>query len=279
MSHVTIHTFSDPTCPFEYSLEPVRYRLNWLFGNQITWKRTMIVLARDQSEVKFTPEQMINNYKYMSNRFGMPINDSLRDHIAPSIDLCRAFIAIDLNVPEKSEAFLRQLRLLVMTGGLNDDQIAINAAAEKVAISADELLKWVSNPATETKLQEDIETSRTPSIVAKALNHKLSDTPDGRRRYSAGSFQFIVDNEVKFELPGFWPTVTYEAAVANIAPELVRKQDPSSIEAVLEWTNEPLATQEILTILNQDDKEKVSKELQKSSATLQPVGTDGLWAL
>ncbi len=238
----------------------------------------MVVLSRDQSEVKFTPEQIISNYQYISQQFGMPIDESLRDHIAPSIKLCQAFVAVDIHQPADSEAFLRQLRLLVMKGGLNDDQAAIDTAAKKASIAPESLAQWVNSPKTIQKLSQGMKLSRIPTKIAHVLDHKLGSTPDGAKRYSAGSFQFLIDGIIKFELPGFWPVATYEAVMANIAPDLLRAKDPTSAQEILEWAQQPLATQEITTILNQSNRNETIKVLQRSSAIFQSVGDDGFWS-
>lgn len=49
-------------------------------------------------------------------------------------------------------------------------------------------------------------------------------------------------------IPGFHPIEVYEAAIANLAPELVRRPEPSSVGEVLAWAGEPLATAEVAAI-------------------------------
>ena len=47
----------------------------------------------------------------------------------------------------------------------------------------------------------------------------------------------------------------YEAAIANLAPELERRAAPDSVEEVLAWAGEPLATAEVAAICGIDRDE------------------------
>jgi hypothetical protein len=38
MATVTITEFTDPGCPFAWSAEPARRRLQWLYGEQLEWR-------------------------------------------------------------------------------------------------------------------------------------------------------------------------------------------------------------------------------------------------
>ena len=49
-------------------------------------------------------------------------------------------------------------------------------------------------------------------------------------------------------MPGFNPVEAYETAIANLAPELERRAKPASVEEMLAWAREPLATAEIAMV-------------------------------
>jgi hypothetical protein len=53
-------------------------------------------------------------------------------------------------------------------------------------------------------------------------------------------------------IPGFNPVETYEAAIANLAPELVRRPKPEGVSEILFWAGEPLATAEVAAIAQLD---------------------------
>ena len=47
---VRINEFTDPGCPWAYSAEPFRRRLNWLYEGSIEWIPRMVVLADAASD-------------------------------------------------------------------------------------------------------------------------------------------------------------------------------------------------------------------------------------
>jgi hypothetical protein len=58
---VVIHEFTDPGCPWAYSAEPFRRRINWLYGDRVVWRTVMVGLAEtpeDWTERGYTPESM-----------------------------------------------------------------------------------------------------------------------------------------------------------------------------------------------------------------------------
>jgi len=44
--------FTDPACPFAFSAEPIRRRLRWYYGEQLTWHTRMIVLTLEPGEAE-----------------------------------------------------------------------------------------------------------------------------------------------------------------------------------------------------------------------------------
>jgi hypothetical protein len=53
-----ITEFTDPGCPWAFSAEPFRRRLNWLYGDCIEWEARRVGLAespRDYEERGFEP--------------------------------------------------------------------------------------------------------------------------------------------------------------------------------------------------------------------------------
>ena len=60
----------------------------------------------------------------------------------------------------------------------------------------------------------------------------------------------------RVDLPGYRPVEAYEAALANIAPELVRRRGSrTSVDEVLEWAGMPLATVEVAAVCDRDAAE------------------------
>ena len=78
---VVIFEFTDPGCPWAYSAEPFRRRINWLYGDSVTWRTVMVGLAADPQEYVdkgFTPEQQAAAFKRISHEHGMPIDTTPR---------------------------------------------------------------------------------------------------------------------------------------------------------------------------------------------------------
>ena len=53
-------------------------------------------------------------------------------------------------------------------------------------------------------------------------------------------------------MPGFNPAAVYETVIANLAPELPRAAPPDSVTDLLAWASAPLATAEVLEIMDAD---------------------------
>jgi hypothetical protein len=124
-------------------------------------------------------------------------------------------------------------------------------------------------------LRADFDAARSPSPAARALDHKLGG-PLGSRRYTAPSYE-IADaaRDRTFALPGFNPVEAYEAAIANLAPELVRRPKPGSLSELLAWAGHPLATAEVAAIA-QIDLEQARGRLRQLARPI-PAGADYYW--
>lgn len=276
MAVISITRFGDPACPWDFSAEPSRYRLRWHYGDQIAWRPTMIVLSEVADSTRFTPERLAEILGWFHQRFGMPI-DSTPKRAAASVHACRAVVATRLHAPERTEAILRRLRVRVMAGGLLDDPELIAGAAADAGLDADELAGWTAGDDVERALRDDMRLARSPSPVALALDHKLADA-DGGRRYTAPSYVISrVDDGRTLDVPGFNAVEGYEAALANLAPELERRPKPESVEELLAWAGEPLATIEVATVC-QIDLDEAHRQLESAAERL-PVGPDAYWTL
>jgi 2-hydroxychromene-2-carboxylate isomerase len=266
-----ITLFTDPACPFAFSAEPVRHRLRWHYGDGLTWRLCMIVLTHEPGEA----EKLAAGAPTLQRRHGMPIRPEPYLRPASSEPACRAVVATRLHRPDAEAALLRRLRVRTMLGGLLDDPELIAAAAADAGIAPDELAAWCAEDAVEDALQADIRAARSPSPAARALDHKLGGPPD-ERRYTAPSYELRRDDGVSFAVPGFNPVEAYEAAIANLEPDLPRRPAPESVSEVLAWADEPLATAEIALIAALP-LEKAREELA-AVAEPQPAGADCYWA-
>jgi 2-hydroxychromene-2-carboxylate isomerase len=268
-----ITLFTDPACPFAFSAEPARWRLRWHYGDQLVWRVRMIVLTLEPGEA----EKLAQGAPTLQRLYGMPIDPARASRPASSEPACRSVVAARVHAPGREEALLRRLRRRVMAGGLLDDPDLLRGAARDADLDPDALERWGASEEVERELQADIADSRDPSRAARALDHKLGG-PRSERRYTAPSYEIRrTDREVSASIPGFNPAEAYETAIANLAPELTRRPTPSSVEELLAWAGEPLATAEIaaVTLL---DPPKARAALSRVARAI-PSGADCYWTL
>jgi predicted DsbA family dithiol-disulfide isomerase len=247
---LVINHFTDPACPFAFSAEPARLKLRWLYGDQIEWRPRMVVLSespRDYETKGFTPERQEQALTEIQRKYGMPIDTSRRPRMMATVHACRAVVAARLRAPEREEALLRRLRIHAMAGELIDEPGVIARAAREAGIEPMSIFRAEEDdPSLEVTLREDMAAARAPSAAAQALAHKLGPGP----RYTCPSYEIarVGGGWPRFDVPGFQPVEVYEAAVANLAPELERRPLAESAEEVLEWAGEPLAAAEVAAI-------------------------------
>ena len=280
MAELTITDYTDPGCPFAWSAEPYRWRLRWLYGDQLDWQVRMVGLAEDGSvyeEKGFTPERMAQGMRHLAHQYHMPMDTSVRPRVSGTVPACRAVVAVRRHQPELEAAMLRALRVLNFSGELLDDPATVAAAAERVGIDPADLEAWLAEPETEELLRQDMAEARTPSPGALALVHKLAPTETGHR-YTCPSYEVVRDSDgASLSVPGFQPVAAYEVAVANLAPEATRREDPEDVREVLDWAGEPLATIEVATVcaIELDDaRERLGRVADEAH-----LGFDGLWHL
>jgi hypothetical protein len=257
-------------------------RLLWLYGEQIEWELHMVVLA-ETAPVDFTPKRVSESYRRLAMAYGMPIDWRERVRVAPSIHACRAVVAVRLRWPDRETAMLRRLRVLNFAGELLDDSDTLELAAEQAELPVAELAQWAAAPEVEAALRADMTAARSPSPASRAQDYKLGG-PSEERRYTCPSYELVRATPPspdwrtaqRVDLPGFRPVEAYEAAIANLAPELTRRPDPASVEEVLGWAGVPLATAEVAAVCDREPAD-VRTELARV-ARFEPVGVDGYWS-
>jgi hypothetical protein len=205
----------------------------------------------------------------------MPIHPFPFPRPASSEPACRAVVAARLYAPGTEERLLRALRVRTMTGGLLDDPQLIAASACDAGLDPDRLGAWSEEPATGEALAQDIAAARQPSAAARALDHKLGG-PEDQRRYTAPSYE-LRNGSAGAWLPGFNPVEAYEAAIANLDPGLTRRPAPETVSELLEWADAPLATAEIVGIMQRPEAE-VRAGLATCARAI-PAGADMYWSL
>jgi 2-hydroxychromene-2-carboxylate isomerase len=268
-----ISLFTDPACPFAFSAEPVRRRLRWHYGDGLVWTVRMIVLTLEPGE----SERLAEGAPTLQRRFGMPIDPAPYPRPVSSEPACRAVVAARVNAPGTEEALLRRLRVRTMLGGLLDDPDLIAGAARDVGLDPHRLAEWCASEEVTLALGADITAARRPAPAADALDHKLGG-PRDERRYTAPSYEIVrPEDGVTAVVPGLNPVEAYEVAIANLAPGLERRAKPASVEELLAWAGEPLATAEVAAVMQIDAT--AARAALSTVAVPHAAGADFYWTL
>jgi predicted DsbA family dithiol-disulfide isomerase len=277
---VCITKFTDPACPWAWSAEPFRWRLTWLYGNALDWRLRMVVLserAQDNVDRGFTPDILAESSAQIAREQRMPIDTRVRPRVPATLPACRAVVAARVHAPERAHRLFRALQIKNFSGELFDEQETIDAAARGAGIEPEELFEWERDPAVLKELEEDMRLARQPLAAARVLDHKLANWSGGRR-YTCPSYELCRrSDEVKIAVPGFQPFAAYDVVTANLVPGENRRPAPSSVEEVLKWAGEPLATQEVAVVC-EIPFEEARAELGRV-AVERHIGADGLWSL
>ena len=278
MAAVQITEYTDPGCPFAFSAEPLRWRLNWLFGDQLEWKLHLVVLAESPDEYLskgFTPEMMASGTKHLAREHGMPMDTRVRSRMGGTGPACLAVVAARVHAPELEWPLLRRLRIRMFEGEFLDDPETIAAAAVDVGLDPKQLAAWTREPAVLEVYADDKAQSRNPSVAALAQAHKLAQW-DGGMRYTCPSYE-IKGPAGTISVPGFQPWAAYEVALANVAPDLERRQAPDDAAELLRWAQLPLASKEVAVVMDTDVP--TAREALGHVAVEHHVGADGYWSL
>jgi predicted DsbA family dithiol-disulfide isomerase len=280
VADVCITEFTDPGCPWAYSAEPFRRRLNWLYGDCLEWEVRLVGLSespRDYEERGFDTKKQASAFRDISRRHGMPIDTRQRPRMAATVPACRAVVAARLHAPELTRMLLRNLRIRHFGGELLDEEPTLEHAARDSGLDPHRLYEGMDEPDTERELRDDMATARRPMPAARVLDHKLANWSGGQR-YTCPSYEIVrLEDEVRIAVPGFQPFGVYDVITANLVPGLERRADPDSVEEVLEWCGVPLATQEVAVVCDISHDE--AREELGRVAEEPHMGYDGFWTL
>jgi 2-hydroxychromene-2-carboxylate isomerase len=280
MPAVRITEFTDPACPWAYSAEPFRRRLDWLYGDQLEWVPRMVVLSHspeDYLEKGFDTGKQAASFRRISRDHGMPIDTRERPRMTASEPACRAVVATRLRDPERAQSLLRCLRVHHFSGELLDEPDTIAGAARAAGLDPAELDAWAHDDGVQGALEEDMTLARHPSPAARVLDARLANWSGGRR-YTCPSYEITrLADGVTISVPGFQPFAAYDVVFANLVPGMERREPAQEVEDVLAWAGTPLATAEVAEVCCITRGE--AREALGRVATERHVGADGFWTL
>jgi predicted DsbA family dithiol-disulfide isomerase len=275
---LTITEYTDPACPWAFSAEPFRWKLNWMYGDQLTWEVRLVGLSEDPEAMVaagFTPAVLAGAMAKIGAEHGMPIDTAVRERLSASIPACRAAVAAKLNAPEHARALIRALAVRNFRGEALDTPETIAAAAADVGLDPEALAAWSDEPATQAALDQDMAAARQPTPAALVQDERLANWSGGRR-YTCPSYELEADGN-QLSAPGFQPFRVYDMAAANLVPGAQRRAKPESVTELLEWAGTPLATQEVAVVMELSPD--AAREALSAVAVEDRVGEDGFWSL
>ena len=279
MTMIEISLFTDPGCPWAFSAEPFRRKIEWLYGDHAAWELVMVGLSEDPAEYEakgLTTAMMAAGAKQIAAAHGMPIDTNERERLSATLPACRAVVAARLNSPGHEQTLMRAIQVRGFAGELIDEPATIAAAAADAEIDAHDLEQWSAQAETLAALATDMHRARHPLPAALVLDARLADW-EGGRRYTCPSYEISVDGGERIAIPGFQPWPAYDVALANLAPDAPRREDPENVSEILDWAAEPLATREVAVVMGVDHDE--AETLLAEVAQREDVGPDAYWTL
>lgn len=301
-TRITATLFSDPSCPWAYSASPALRVIEWRYGDQIDWRLVLIGLSEDPSRYArsgHTALRMAQGQLGFRDRYGMPFGGVVKPRLGASARACRAVIAARLSDPGSEWAVFRALQLANFNTPLlfdEDDELeAMLGTAPGVDAAA--LVAALDTPEVLAAYEEDKRRARSAASTPAALQGKTANS-DGEERYTAPSVIFETAGEAgaadgnvtsgrHLIVGGFQPVEAYDAAVANLDPDLDRRQPPDSPLPLLESFPLGLTTQEVAALLapnlvapdRQGAERALIELLADGTAQRYPLGSDAIWGL
>lgn len=287
MAKVDVTHFSDPGCPWAYSASPALAVLRWRYGDQLDWRLALIGLTEsaDQYERRgYTPERGALG-QTIFRRYGMPLSPSPKRRVAATSPGCRVVVAAKLRHPGREDAVFRALQFAQFTTGtLLDEPDDLRAAIEAVpGIDADALVAARDDEDVIAAYEQDKADTRTAEGSPTEMQGKAAAT-DGPVRYTAPSLVFS-RNGTRLEAGGFQPVEAYDVVLANLAPDLERRDPPEDVGELLAEFPDGLTTQEVAAVRagnneppNRTDTERaLISAVASGRAERVPLGDDALW--
>ena len=280
--------YTDPGCPWAYSALPALRVLQWRYGAQLDWRLVVIGLAETSEQYTargYTTIDRAIGWTRFRDRFGMPFQLTPKARVSATARACRAIVTARLLSPGSEWAVLRALQLANFTRPLLlDDDEALRGVLEEVdGVDAAAVIARLDDPEVTAAYERDRAEARTAAGSPSELQGKTATT-DGPVRYTAPSVVFARDGR-RLEAGGWQTVEAYDVLVANLGPDLDRRDAPDGVAPLLERFPEGLTTQEVAALLvrGNDAPDRTAAErlliraVADGVATRAPAGDDAVW--
>ncbi len=287
---IDVTHFTDPGCPWAYSVWPAHTTLRWRYGEQLRWTLVMIGLTEDAGQYAargYTPTRSAIGYGRF-RRFGMPFQITPKARLSATSPACRAIVATRLAAPALEEVALRALQFaqFTTTGTLDDLDTLRSALAGVEGLDAAAVVGRIDDPEVVTAYEGDRARARAAAGSPTEFQGRAANT-DGAVRYTAPSLVFDGPDGQGLEAGGFQPIEAYDVVIANLDPTLERRAPAEDPVEVLSAFPYALTTAEVAAVMAEHlavpNPAAVEAALITATgegrAYRRPAGDGSLWAL
>jgi protein-disulfide isomerase-like protein with CxxC motif len=281
--------FSDPGCPWAYSVSPAHAVLRWRYADGLRWRLVTIGLTEHGSQYEargYTPQRSALAAQRFRG-YGMPFGAGIKRRIAGTSRACRAIVATRLQDPAREFEVFRALQLMQFTTTrLLDDDDDLEVTLSGVAgLDARAIVGAIESSDVIEAYERDRAESRTAAGSPTEFQGKAGRS-DGPVRYTAPSVIFALGDR-RMEAGGFQTVEAYDVLIANLDPALDRRPaaGPDDLPDVLDAFPEGLTTTEVAAIMtagnDAPDPDAAERALvglaADGGARREPVGDGVLW--
>ena len=287
---VEVVHYTDPSCPWAYSAEPFMRALEWRYGDGLAWRLVTIGLREDTKGLEengTTPASRVDGWRWFSETFGMPLLTTPRARLVASGRMCRAIKAAGRQGGDAERGMLRGVRMAWFASLhlLDEDEAFAAVAAGVPGLDSDRLLHDLADPAIEEAYQADRAEARSAAGIGDpAIAQDRAALFDGGARFTAPSLIFRHDGRT-LVAGGFQSFEAYDVCVANLAPDLPRRQQPTPAELLSEYP-QGLTTAEVAQVCRDRNdpadlpgtEAELARLADAGSIRRSPIGDDqSLW--
>ena len=270
MAAVQITEYTDPGCPFAFSAEPIRWRLKWLYGDQLEWHLRMVVLSESGRGLRREGTHGGDPGRWQRSAGARARNaDGHARQAAPVGDGARlpggrggTDARPGARVAAAAPAARPQLRGPVARRAVDDRR---RGRGRRPRPGGSSPRGW-----RDGSLRG--QGGRAQPVAGRAGPGRTSS-----RTGRAGCGTRARPTSSGCSVPGFQPWAAYEVALANVAPGLERRDPPTDVTELLRWAGTPLASKEVAVVMDTDVQ--AAREALGRVAVEHHVGADGFWSL
>ena len=247
---IEVIEYTDAVCSTAWGAEPFLRRLDWRFGQHLTWRKVMGGLVGDAATGKDSwdrisaAEPMRKYWKRVWHMTGMPYPNPMKLMLQSTDPMGAAVKAAELQGQDVAEAVLRRFRERIFIDGIGP-QTPDEFAAAAVGVAGLDQARWridQTRPEVAAAYKADWQECREPNDYVRNLIH---DSPmNGELKHSEGHDRYAYPTIIFRGGPGGDQTVAgwvgyedYETGLEAALPGSTAnpRPDPTPAEAFARW--------------------------------------------